>query len=49
MAPLLMLSVWRTSFAVCDADACRPEKYLPTYFDLILNGLLVRPGAGELP
>lgn len=48
MAPLLMLSVWRTSFSVCDADACRPEKYLPTYFDLILNGLLVRPDAGEL-
>ena len=47
MAPLLMLSVWRTSFAVCDVDACRPEKYLPTYFDLFLKGLLVRPG-GEM-
>lgn len=47
MAPLLLLSVWRTSFSVCDADACRPDKYLPTYFDLILNGLLLAPAHGE--
>ncbi len=49
MAPLLLLSVWRTSFSVCDAEACRPEIYLPTYFDLILNGLLVQPEAGAEP
>ncbi len=46
MAPLIILSIWRTSFAVCDADACRPEKYLPAYFDLMLNGLLVQPEVG---
>ena len=32
--------------AVCDADACRPEKYLPAYFDLMLSGLRVQPQAG---
>ncbi|MCB1887185.1 MAG: TetR/AcrR family transcriptional regulator [Rhodocyclaceae bacterium] len=46
MAPLILLSIWRTSFAVCDADACRPEKYLPAYFDLMLSGLRVQPQAG---
>jgi len=46
MAPLLLLSIWRTSFSVCDSEACRPENYLPTYFDLILNGLLVQPQTG---
>jgi len=47
MAPLLLLSVWRTSFSVCDAEACRPENYLPTYFDLIMNGLLCQPESGD--
>lgn len=39
MAPLLMLSVWRNSFAVCDPEGCRPDVFLPTYFDLVIDGL----------
>jgi len=47
MGPLILLSIWRTSFSACDADACRPEKFLPAYFDLIMHGLLVRPDNGD--
>lgn len=49
ISPLIMLSVWRSSFAVCDPEACRPEAFLPAYFDLVLNGLLVASPAGEKP
>lgn len=47
MAPLLMLAIWRTSFSVCDPQACRPESYLPAYLEMVMNGLLVRPQSAE--
>lgn len=46
MAPLIMLSVWRNSMAVCDPVACRPEVYLPAYFDLVFKGLELAPVSG---
>ena len=49
MAPLIMLSVWRNSMAVCDPAACRPEVYLPAYFDVVFKGLLTGPDSGVLP
>ena len=49
MAPLIMLSVWRNSMAVCDPAAWRPEVYLPAYFDVVFKGLLTGPDSGVLP
>jgi len=51
MAPLLHLAMWRHSYGccVCSSPEMRPDRYLEAYFDLILNGLGVAPGArGEV-
>ena len=43
IAPLLMLSIWRFSFAPCARKANEPQAFLDTHFDLILNGLRAAP------
>ena len=40
MAPVLMLIVWRYSVAPCGTKD--PEKYMKSYLDLILNGLMMK-------
>lgn len=39
IAPILMLTIWRHSFDVCDPQPVEPQRYLETYLDLILVGL----------
>lgn len=39
LAPLVMLSVWRHSFACCEREQMQPQRYLDTYLDLLLHGL----------
>lgn len=41
MAPMLMLIMWKHSFAPCLAEAIDPEAYLHTFIDLALRGLAV--------
>ena len=40
LAPLVMLSVWGHSFACCEHEQLQQERYLDTYLDLLLHGLL---------
>lgn len=43
MAPLLFLVVWRSSMALCCANATSdPEHFIDRHLDLVLNGLLPR-------
>ena len=39
MAPLLMLALWRHSFACCERKKLQPLRYLDTYLDLLLHSL----------
>ncbi len=39
LAPLVMLSVWRHSFACCEHDQLQPQRYLDSYLDLLLHSL----------
>ena len=39
IAPLLHLALWRHSFGACCGPATSIDRYLESYFDLILNGL----------
>lgn len=39
LAPLVMLSVWRHSFACCEQKQLRPERYLDSYLDMLLHSL----------
>ena len=39
-APVLMLAIWRHSFAGCCGVEQEPQRYLNTHLDLLLNGLL---------
>ncbi len=39
LAPLVMLSVWRHSFACCEHEQLQPQCYLDTYLDMLLHGL----------
>jgi len=49
IAPLLHLAVWRNSFGACCGPATHIDRYLESYFDLILNGLgVVRHTPGDL-
>ena len=40
VAPMLMLMTWKHSFSHCSARPISPQKYLATFIDLFLNGLL---------
>lgn len=46
LAPLVMLSVWRHSFACCEHEPLQPERYLDGYLDLLLHSLS-KPQAPE--
>ncbi|MFA6311508.1 MAG: TetR/AcrR family transcriptional regulator [Sterolibacterium sp.] len=39
LAPLLMLAIWKHSFACCAGSEVAPQRYLEATLDLILNGL----------
>ena len=39
-APVLMLAIWRHSFAGCCGTEQEPQRYLNIHLDLLLNGLL---------
>ena len=51
MAPMLMLIMWKHSFAPCLADVIDPEAYLQSFIDFSLHGLLAPPAppAGGAP
>ncbi|RJG05135.1 TetR/AcrR family transcriptional regulator [Noviherbaspirillum cavernae] len=40
VAPILMLMAWKHSFSQCCVKPISPQKYLDTFIDLFLNGLL---------
>jgi AcrR family transcriptional regulator len=46
LAPLVMLGVWRHSFACCEHEQLQPERYLDTYLDMLLHSLR-KPQAQE--
>ncbi|MGP1684155.1 MAG: TetR/AcrR family transcriptional regulator, partial [Giesbergeria sp.] len=46
LAPLVMLAVWRHSFACCEPEQLQPERYLDAYLDMLLHGLR-KPQAQE--
>ena len=46
LAPLMMLSVWRHSFACCEHEKLQPERYLDSYLDMLLHSL-EKPQAQE--
>lgn len=39
VAPLIMLAVWRHSFACCGAEELKPQRYLDSYLDMLLHSL----------
>jgi TetR/AcrR family transcriptional regulator len=39
LAPLVMLAVWRHSFACCEQQKLQPERYLDSYLDMLLHSL----------
>jgi AcrR family transcriptional regulator len=43
VAPVLMLMLWKHSFAICNIEAIDPRAYLETTIDLLCNGMLARP------
>jgi AcrR family transcriptional regulator len=46
LAPLVMLGVWRHSFACCEQVELQPERYLDAYLDMLLHSLR-KPQARE--
>ena len=43
LAPLVMLAVWRHSFACCEHEHLQPERYLDSYLDMLLHSLRRSP------
>lgn len=41
-APVIMLMLWKHSFALCESKPISPIAYLNTFIDLLFDGLLVR-------
>lgn len=39
-SPVMMLIVWKHTFSVCNTDPVDPEKFLNSFIDLFLHGLL---------
>lgn len=39
LAPLVMLAVWRHSFACCEREQMQPQGYLDAYMDMLLHSL----------
>ena len=46
LAPLVMLAVWRHSFACCEREKLQPRRYLDAYLDMLLHSLS-KPQAPE--
>ncbi|NEX60646.1 TetR/AcrR family transcriptional regulator [Noviherbaspirillum galbum] len=44
-APMVMLMLWKHSFAPCQAEPLSPDDYLNNFIDLFLRGVLVRENA----
>ena len=45
VAPMVMLMMWNHSFGACSIEPIAPEKYLDTYIDVFLRGMLADPAA----
>ena len=43
LAPLVMLAVWRHSFACCEHEQLEPKRYLDSYLDMLLHSLRQPP------
>jgi AcrR family transcriptional regulator len=39
LAPLVMLAVWRHSFACCEHEQLQPQRYIDSYLDMLLHSL----------
>jgi AcrR family transcriptional regulator len=39
LAPVMLMAVWRYSFAFCDTTPLDPDSYLKLHVDVLLNGL----------
>ncbi len=39
LAPLVMLAVWRHSFACCEHEKLQPKRYLDAYLDMLVHSL----------
>ena len=39
LAPLVMLSVWRHSFACCEREQLQRKHYVDAYLDMLLHSL----------
>lgn len=46
-APVLMASIWRFSFGVCETEELPADTYFEAYFDVILNGIRAGSGAAS--
>ncbi|OWW19108.1 TetR/AcrR family transcriptional regulator [Noviherbaspirillum denitrificans] len=42
-SPMIMLMMWKHSFAECRTEQFSPEAYLNSFVDLFLNGMLTQP------
>jgi AcrR family transcriptional regulator len=42
VAPMLMLMMWKHSFSACCGGQIEADRYLETFIDLLLNGLLTK-------
>jgi AcrR family transcriptional regulator len=48
VAPMIMLMMWKHSFAACCIDPISPQEYLACYSDLLLHGLLADDASAPL-
>ena len=46
-APIIMLMMWKHSFAACQTEPVSPQDYLECFSDLLLRGLLVEPSTAS--
>jgi AcrR family transcriptional regulator len=46
-SPMLMLMMWKHSFSACGRGLISADRYLETYIDLFLNGLLTEKAADK--
>jgi hypothetical protein len=46
-SPMLMLMMWKHSFSACGRGQISADRYLETYIDLFLNGLLAEKAADK--
>ena len=47
-APIIMLTLWKHSFHICQAEPISAEAYLDCFIDLLLHGLLAAPNANAM-